>query len=95
MIIEDSWSAQSGGYALGRRPGSEMVSHVVLGRVCGSSFFTDRVRGLDCAFEVGQVFVYGGLQDGVCGVEVAAGEVAHAGDLPPRDRRLGGEQVVW
>jgi hypothetical protein len=50
---------------------------------------------LDGAFEVGQVFVDGGLQDGVCGIEVPVGEVvAHAGDLPPRDRWLGGEQVV-
>ena len=50
---------------------------------------------MDGAFEVGQVFVNGGLQDGVGGVEVAVGEVvAHAGDLPPRDRWLGGEQIV-
>ena len=45
--------------------------------------------------EVGKVFVDRGLQEGVRGVEVAVGEVvAHAGDLPPRDRRLGGEQVI-
>ena len=51
---------------------------------------------MDSAFKVGQVFVHGGLQDRVCGVEVAVGEVvAHAGDLPPRDRRLGSEQVIW
>jgi hypothetical protein len=50
---------------------------------------------LDGAFEVGQVFVDGGLQDGVGGVEVPVGEVvAHAGDLPPRDRWLGGQQIV-
>jgi hypothetical protein len=50
---------------------------------------------LDGAFEVGQVFVHRGLQDGVCGVEVAVGEVvAHAGDLPPRDRWLRGQQVI-
>jgi hypothetical protein len=50
---------------------------------------------LDGAFEVGQVFVHGGLQDRVGGVEVAVGEVvAHTGDLPPRDRRLRGEQVI-
>jgi hypothetical protein len=50
---------------------------------------------LDGAFEVGQVFVHGGLQDRVCGIEVAVGEVvAHTGDLPPRDRRLGGQQIV-
>jgi hypothetical protein len=41
---------------------------------------------LDRAFEVGQVFVDGGLQDRVCGIEVSLGEVvAHPGDLPPRD----------
>jgi hypothetical protein len=35
----------------------------------------------------GQVFVYGGLQDRVCGVEVPVGEVvAYTGDLPLRDR---------
>jgi hypothetical protein len=35
-------------------------------------------------FEFGQVFVDGGLQDDVSGVEVAVGEViAHAGDLAP------------
>jgi hypothetical protein len=49
----------------------------------------------DGAFQVGQVFVDGGLQDCVGGDEVAVREVvAHAGDLPPRDRRLGGEQVI-
>jgi hypothetical protein len=51
---------------------------------------------LDGAREVGQVLVDGGLQDGVCGVEVPLGEVvAHAGDLPPGDRRLRGQQIVW
>ena len=50
---------------------------------------------MDGLFEVGKVFVDGGLQDRVCGVEVAMGEVvAHAGDLPPRDRRLRGQQVI-
>ena len=50
----------------------------------------------DGAFEVGQVFVHGGLQDRVCGIEVAVGEVvAHTCDLPPWDRRLGGKQIVW
>ena len=52
-------------------------------------------QGLDGAFEVGQVFVHGGLQDRVRGVEVTVGEVvAHAGDLPPRDRWLRGQQVI-
>jgi uncharacterized membrane protein len=52
-------------------------------------------QGSDGAFELGEVFVNGGLQDGVRGVEVAVGEVvAHAGDLPPRDRWLRGEQVI-
>ena len=46
-------------------------------------------------FEVGQVFVDGGLQDRVCGIEVPVGEVvAHTGDLPPRDRWLRGQQVI-
>jgi hypothetical protein len=46
-------------------------------------------------FEIRQVFVDGGLQDRVCGVEVPMGEVvAHTGDLPPRDRWLRGQQVV-
>ena len=50
---------------------------------------------MDGLFEVGKVFVDGGLQDGVCGVEVAVGEVvAHPGDLPPRDRWLRGQQIV-
>jgi toxin YoeB len=50
---------------------------------------------LDGPFEVGRVFVDGGLQDRVCGVEVAVGVVvAHAGDLPPRDRRLRGQQII-
>jgi hypothetical protein len=50
---------------------------------------------LESAFKVGQVFVHGGLQDRVCGVEVAVGEVvADAGDLPPRDRRLRGQQII-
>jgi hypothetical protein len=41
---------------------------------------------LDGVFEVGQVLVDGGLQDGVCGIEVpVGGVVAHPGDLPPRD----------
>jgi hypothetical protein len=49
----------------------------------------------DGAFEVGQVFVHGGLQDRVGGIEVPMGEVvAHPGDLPPRDRRLRGQQVI-
>ena len=31
----------------------------------------------------------------MCGIEVPMGEVvAHAGDLPPRDRRLRGQQVI-
>jgi len=52
-------------------------------------------QGTDGTFQVGQVFVDGGLQDRVGGVEVAVREVvAHAGDLPPRDGRLGGEQVI-
>jgi hypothetical protein len=50
---------------------------------------------VDGAFEVWQVVVDCGLQDGVCGVEVPVCEVvAHTGDLPPRDGWLGGEQVV-
>jgi hypothetical protein len=49
----------------------------------------------DGAFEVGQVFVHGGLQDRVRGIEVAMGEVvAHAGDHPPRGRCWRGQQVV-
>lgn len=52
-------------------------------------------QGLDGAFEVGQILVHGGLQDRVCGIEVPVGEVvAHAGDLPPRDRWLRGQQVI-
>ena len=50
---------------------------------------------MDGAFEVGQVVVNGGLQYRVCGIEVPMGEVvANTGDLPPRDRRLGGQQIV-
>jgi hypothetical protein len=50
---------------------------------------------LDGAREVGQVLVDGGLQDGVCGVEVAVGEVvSHPGDLLPGDGWLGVEQVT-
>jgi hypothetical protein len=50
---------------------------------------------LDGAPELGQILVHGGLQDRVCGIEVPVGEVvAHAGDLPPRDRRLRGQQIV-
>ena len=72
-----------------------MLGYVVPERVSGSSFSTDPGQGLDGALGVGQVFVHGGLHDGVCGVESAVGEVvAHAGDLPPRDRWLGGQQIV-
>jgi hypothetical protein len=50
---------------------------------------------LDGLLEVGKVFIDGGLQDRVRGVEVAVGEVvAHAGDLPPGDRWLRGKQVI-
>jgi hypothetical protein len=49
----------------------------------------------DGPFEVGQVFVHGGLQDGVGGIEIPVGEVvAHTGNLPPWDRWLGGQQVI-
>jgi hypothetical protein len=47
-------------------------------------------------FEVGQIIVDGGLQYCVCGVEVPVREVvAHPGDLPPWDRWLGSQQVIW
>jgi hypothetical protein len=50
---------------------------------------------LDSAFEVGQILVDRGLQDGVCGVEVPMSEmVAHAGDLPPRAQWLRGQQII-
>src|SRR5262245_57848729 len=50
---------------------------------------------MDDAFQLGQVLLHGGLQDGVRGVEVAVSEVAsQAGDLPPWDGRLSGKQVV-
>jgi hypothetical protein len=46
----------------------------------------------DGAFEFGQVVVDRRLQDRMSGVEVAVGQViAHAGDLAPRDSRLGVE----
>ena len=39
------------------------------------------VQGVDGLFQGGQVLVDGGLQDGVCGVEVAVGKVvSHPGD---------------
>jgi hypothetical protein len=45
------------------------------------------------ALELGQILVHGGLQDRVCGIEAPVGEmVAHAGDLPSRDRRLRGRR---
>src|SRR5258708_25544664 len=51
-----------------------------------------RVQG---ALEVRQVLIDGGLQDRVRGVEVPVCKVvAHAGDLPPRDRRLRGKQII-
>ena len=50
---------------------------------------------MDGAFEVGQVFVDGGLQDRVCGIEVPMSEmVTHTRDLPPRDQWLGGQQII-
>lgn len=50
---------------------------------------------MDGAFEVGQVLLDGGLQDCVSGVEVPVGEVvAPAGDLPPGNGWLGGQQVL-
>ena len=53
------------------------------------------VQGVDGTLEVRQVFLGCGLQDRVRGVEVPVREVvAHAGDLPPRDRWLSGEQVI-
>ncbi len=61
----------------------------------GSSSGSERVQGADGAFQVRRVFVDGGLQDRVSGVEVPVREmVAHAGDLPPRDGWLSSEQVV-
>jgi hypothetical protein len=94
MIIGDSWSAQSGGYGRGGVRGSEMISHVVPERVCGSSFFIDRVRAWTARSRSGRSSSTG-LQNRVRGIEVAVGEVvAHRGDLPPRDRWLRGQQIV-
>ncbi len=49
----------------------------------------------DGVFQWREVFVDGGREDGVGGVEVAVGEVvAHSGDLAPRDLRLGCEEIL-
>lgn len=51
---------------------------------------------MDGVFEVGRVFVHGGLHDRVCGIEVPMGEVvAPPGDLPLWDWRLRGQQIDW
>jgi hypothetical protein len=60
--------------------------------VCGCAVLVGEgaVQGVDGAFEVRQVFGDGGLQDGVCGVEVPVCEVvAHPGDLSPRGWQAG------
>ena len=47
------------------------------------------------SFQFGQVVIYGGLKNGVRGVEVAMGKVVtHTRDLLPGDRRLSGKQVI-
>jgi len=82
--------AQTGGYACvwRQRFRDARLGHAGWGP--GSFSSSDR-QGLDGVFEVGQVLIDRGLQDGVCGVEVAVGEVvAHAGDLPSRDHGRGG-----
>ena len=70
-------------------------NHVEPGLWGESSSASERFKACTARSRSGQVFVHGGLQDGVGGVEVAVGEVvAHAGDLPPWDRGLGGQQVI-
>lgn len=49
---------------------------------------------MDGLFQGGQILVDGGLQDGMCRVEVTVGEVIpHACDLPPGDGGLSAEQA--